>query len=67
MQAVSTPDPVQTGPAHNARSDVKQRLSRALFELNLKLASCNSGALVQVWVLQSNHLCWKPLNSRAPL
>jgi hypothetical protein len=28
--------------------DLKARLSRALFELNLKLASCKSGALVQV-------------------
>lgn len=27
--------------------EVKQRLSRALFELNVKLASCKSGALVQ--------------------
>jgi hypothetical protein len=32
----------------SSAGDVKQRLSRALFELNLKLASCKSGALVQV-------------------
>eukprot|EP00775_Hariotina_reticulata_P002477 gene2477-2781_t len=31
-------------------TQLKSRLSRALFELNLKLASCKSGALVQVWM-----------------
>lgn len=29
-------------------TELKARLSKALFELNLKLASCQSGALVQV-------------------
>lgn len=42
MQTVNAP----TEPS--SAGEVKQRLSRALFELNLKLASCKSGALVQV-------------------
>jgi hypothetical protein len=36
--------------------DLKARLSRALFELNLKLASCKSGALVQAsWAMRGKH------------
>ncbi|KAF8067127.1 NLP6 [Scenedesmus sp. PABB004] len=37
-------------PRSGAETALKARLSRALFELNLKLASCKSGALVQVWM-----------------
>jgi hypothetical protein len=48
METVTATEP--SGQAQNTAPDVKQRLSRALFELNLKLASCKSGALVQVRV-----------------
>eukprot|EP00878_Enallax_costatus_P033847 GHUV01037420.1.p1 GENE.GHUV01037420.1~~GHUV01037420.1.p1 ORF type:complete len:126 (+),score=7.86 GHUV01037420.1:189-566(+) len=37
-------------PGAESSSQLKARLSKALFELNLKLASCKSGALVQVWM-----------------
>jgi hypothetical protein len=46
MQVANASEP--SGQLHNSAVDVKQRLSGALFELNLKLASCKSGALVQV-------------------
>lgn len=46
METVNATEP--SGQAQNTAVDGKQRLSRALFELNLKLASCKSGALVQV-------------------
>lgn len=46
MQVANASEP--SGQVHNSAVEVKQRLSRALFELNLKLASCKSGALVQV-------------------
>lgn len=48
MQAAHAPDLPMSGQVLNQVPDAKQRLSRALFDLNLKLASCKSGALVQV-------------------
>lgn len=48
MQAAHAPDLPMSGQVLNQVPDAKQRLSRALFDLNLKLASCQSGALVQV-------------------
>jgi len=38
-------------------TQLKSRLSRALFELNLKLASCKSGALVQVGAGLAARVC----------